>query len=83
MAYRVELLPHAERQFGKLARPVQESVAAAFETLQFDPFAGDIKKLHKPLEGFRVRKGEHRILFIVVRNTVIIYSIAHRKDAYR
>jgi len=83
MAYRIELSFHAERQFGKLTRSAQQNIAAAFETLQSNPFAADIKKLHKPLEGFRLRKGEYRILFIIVGSTVTIYSIAHRKDAYR
>lgn len=53
--------------------------------LKEDPFsrALNIKKLQPPLEGYRLRVGEYRVLFDIEEDSILIYSIKHRKDAYR
>ena len=83
MAYRLYLSARAEREFQKLERTPQEQVVFVFESLQSDPFTANIKKLKRPFSGYRVRKGDYRILFTLERDTITVYSIKHRKDAYR
>ncbi|HBB44240.1 MAG: Plasmid stabilization system [Parcubacteria group bacterium GW2011_GWA1_44_13] len=53
--------------------------------MEGNPFAPElrVKKLEDPLVGYRVRKGDYRILFEVVGKKVFVYAIRHRKDAYR
>jgi len=43
----------------------------------------DIKRLHVPLYGYRLRLGDYRMLFDVIGDTVWIFTIKHRKDAYK
>lgn len=83
MAYEFYLSPPAEREFAKLERAVQKQIFSVFEAMHIDPFALDSKKLRKPLNGYRVRKGDYRVLFMIEGKTIIIYSIKNRKDAYR
>jgi mRNA-degrading endonuclease RelE of RelBE toxin-antitoxin system len=46
--------------------------------------AGEVKKLTRPLTGFRLRCGDYRIFFDRQReNTVEITAVRHRRDAYR
>lgn len=46
--------------------------------------SGDIKKLKPPLEGFRLRCGEYRLIFNFHNQAILeIKSVRHRRDAYR
>ncbi len=46
--------------------------------------AGDIEPLHGEMAGsFRLRVGDHRILFALVDNTMRIFGVRHRSEAYR
>jgi len=45
---------------------------------------GDVKKLKPPLEGFRLRCGDHRVFFDLKDETTIeITAVRHRREAYR
>ena len=81
--YSVRITKPAERQFKKLTQSVQGQLFKVFDKLQLDPFVSDIKKLKTPFEGYRVRSGQYRILLVVEKKVVTIYSIKHRKDAYK
>ncbi len=83
MAHSVRITKLAERQFKKFTPSVQRQLFDVFDKLQTDPFLLDIKKLKTPFEGYRVRSGQYRILLVVEKKVVKIYSIKHRKDAYR
>ncbi|OGG79810.1 hypothetical protein A3A39_00895 [Candidatus Kaiserbacteria bacterium RIFCSPLOWO2_01_FULL_54_13] len=76
----------ARRQYKKLPRDVAENVAKLF-TGEFaeDPFSStlDIVKLKVPISGYRIRAGDYRILYTVEKKQITVYSIKHRKDAYR
>jgi mRNA interferase RelE/StbE len=88
MAWRVEFLPVAEKQFSKLDRPVQRRIAAFLvERIATDENPrrlGDA--LEGPLSGFwRYRIGEYRLLCRIEddRVVVVVVQIAHRSKAYR
>ena len=46
--------------------------------------AGDVKKLHPPRKGFRLRCGDYRVFFDMLnRERIGITSVRHRRQAYR
>jgi len=85
MAYNIELDKRAEKQLNKLQPVIQIKVVQAIETLsKLTPHSSGIKKLKAPLVGYRKRVGSYRLLFdIDSKDTLTIYKIKHRKDAYK
>jgi len=83
MPYKIDFLNSAVCDLKNLEKETNESIKKAVIVLAENPFVCDIKKLKLPLEGYRIRKGDYRILFEIEKNTIIIYSIKHRKDVYK
>ncbi len=77
------LTKRASKEFGKLSPLLKKQVGGVIDDLEKDPSGCDIKKLKTPFEGYRVRSGNYRILCVIEKKEVVIYSIQHRKDAYR
>jgi mRNA interferase RelE/StbE len=84
MAYRVDLTPAAERNLDRLPRDVQERVVPALMALENEPRPRDCKKLKPPLDGYRIRIGDYRVLYVVddSAHLVAITKIAARDRAY-
>ena len=58
-------------------------IADAMERL-VDDLAGDVKKLTNFTPEYRLRVGSFRVLFeIENKNSIIVYRIVHRREAYR
>ena len=85
MACSIELTHKAARDFSCLDKKTKTKVGAVIDMLvDFSPNVPlDIRKLKTPFEGYRVRVGNYRILFVVNKKHITIYSIKHRKDAYK
>ncbi len=46
--------------------------------------SGDIQPLHGDMTGsFRLRIGDYRVLFVLQENTMRIFGVRHRSEAYR
>lgn len=76
----------AERDYKKLPLDEQERIKTVFDGRFAEyPFASEFhtKKLKEPLIEYRLRIGHYRILFEYEMNTITVYKIRHRKDAYR
>jgi len=83
---RIFLTPVAQRDYKKLPTEVREHVADLFDgSFARDPLAQsfDIKKLKLPFAGYRLRLGHYRVLFVLNAGVITVYSIKHRKDAYK
>ncbi len=83
--YELRLERRASKALRTLAEPDRSRVVSALETLQNDPFSGDVKALSGSWRGFfRRRVGDYRILYEVDTEirVVSVQNIAHRKDAY-
>lgn len=67
-----------------LPREVHRRVTAKIISLEMNPRPAGIRKL-QGTEGYRLRVGDYRILYTVDdrSHTVVIYSVAHRREAYR
>lgn len=87
MSYRVQLSPHATREYRKLDPPVKPMVQAGMDALQQSPLAGPrVKRLKGRLHRYyRYRAGEYRILYVVEQSsrTVHVDYIQRRSDVYR
>lgn len=80
----IEILPSAVKEFNGLPANIRRQIAGKIDSLAKNPFPQGHKAL-KGEEGYRVRSGDYRILYVVDKknNTVTIAKIRHRKDAYR
>ncbi|MBI4226920.1 MAG: type II toxin-antitoxin system RelE/ParE family toxin [Candidatus Omnitrophica bacterium] len=87
MTYRVQLSPHAVREYQKLDASIKPDIAAALDALQHQPLAGaKIKRLKGRLRTYyRYRTGDYRIAYVVDTKArlVSVDYIQHRGDIYR
>lgn len=84
MAYNVVLFSGAVKDFESLPKEEKTRIGEALRDLSdYSQNARSIKKLQLPLEGYRKRVGQYRILFDINNSTISIHAIKHRKDAYR
>ncbi len=82
MQYEIEIRKRAEKDLASIPKPDAQHIAEAIYALE-NGLKGDIKKLTNFSPEYRLRVGDWRILFEVSKNTIIIYRIRHRKEAYR
>ena len=84
-AYRIELTPAARRDLKSLAKDVLKRVDAKILSLARNPRPHGVKMLHGQAGFLRVRVGDHRIVYCVEddRLLVLIVRIGHRREVYR
>jgi mRNA interferase RelE/StbE len=85
MAYTVEFSPGAARDFRKLARAIQLRLRFRIDALADQPRPSGAKKLKGSDELWRIRVGDHRIVYEVRDRIllVLVVRVAHRREAYR
>ena len=81
MNYTVEFKPKAQKDLDDLTPDVRRRIIGKLERLQ-DDLAGDVKRLTNFIPEFRLRVGDHRVLFEVEGRRVVIYRVRHRREAY-
>ena len=82
MKYHVELKPKAEKDLKDLSPADRGRVVERLRWLE-DDLRGDVKRLSNHFPEYRMRAGDHRALFEIAGDRVIIYRILHRRDSYR
>jgi mRNA interferase RelE/StbE len=85
LKYTVLLTSTASRQLEVLPEQVRRRVDRMINSLEEDPRPPQIGKLMGTKDEWRIRVGDYRILLeIDDRNeTVVIFRILHRKEAYK
>ena len=80
--YQVILSNKAEKQLGKLERPLQERIVTALERIRIRPEAYITKLVGEQLYKFRV--GDYRIIIDIDQGLlrILVIKIAHRKNVY-
>ena len=84
MNYEIIIKPSAQKDLNKLPAKELKRVVTRLEQLSDNPRPIGVQKLSDE-EGYRIRSGNYRILFIIndeLKN-IFIYRIKHRKDAYK
>lgn len=84
MAYTIYLKRSAEKELEELPEKVHEKIIKALLSLRDNPFPRNAKKLHGR-EGFRIRFGNYRVLYLVDdgEKKIEVVSVADRKEVYR
>ena len=82
--YTVQFLPSAARELSKLEPAVRRRLARRIDRLAQDPRAGAVK-LRGAEHTWRVRVGDHRILYQIQddRLLILVIRVAHCRDVYR
>ena len=79
---KIKYRPRAIKQIKKLPVKVQKNVIKKIELISTSPYLG--KKLEGELSGFRVvRAWPYRIIYQILKNSILIFSVSHRQSAYR
>lgn len=86
--YRVLLSETARSQLQDLPDGIQDRVRRALEQLGDDPYRSrpgvDIKRLRGPGRDYhRLRTGDHRAIYVVEDDRVLVAKILQRSKAYR
>lgn len=81
--YNLVISKTAQKQLDKLADNIADLLIEAIQNLAYDPRPHGCKKL-KGRDGYRIRKGDYRIIYDVHDNilTVEVIALGHRKDIY-
>jgi mRNA interferase RelE/StbE len=82
MKYVVELKPKAEKDLKSLHPTDRARIVERLRWLE-DDLRGDVKRLSDHTPEYRMRAGNHRVLFEVETSRVVVYRILHRGEAYR
>ena len=81
--YHIEWLDEAKADIFRLDRPTAMRI---FEGILHyaRTGGGDVATLHGDMAGsFRLRIGDYRVLFSVYEDTMRIFGVRHRSEAYR
>jgi mRNA interferase RelE/StbE len=82
MKYEIEIKAEAVTALRRLPDEVRRDIGYRLHLLQQD-FSGDVKKLKGSKNEYRLRVGEHRVLFELVGRRIVVYTLGQRKDIYR
>ena len=83
LPYGIEWLDKAQADVRSLDR---QSAMRIFDSILHYARAGggDIEPLHGDMTGsFRLQVGHYRVLFTFEQNTIRIFGVRHRSEAYR
>ncbi len=86
MTYRMEITASAKKEMNAFPVETHRRIAAAIRGLSMDPRPRPgSKKLRRPLDGYRIRVGDWRVLYTVddTGHTVVVYSVRRRREVYR
>jgi len=75
----------AEQDLRRLPRALFERINARILSLRDEPRPHGVRKLVGGSEGWRLRVGDHRILYRIDdgARTVTVVRVKHRREAYR
>jgi mRNA interferase RelE/StbE len=81
MNYEIKLKPKAIKDLENLPLEQSKRVLKKLEKFSIN-LEGDLKKLTNFTPEYRLRIGDYRVLFEIEENTITVYRIIHRKEAY-
>jgi mRNA interferase RelE/StbE len=81
MAYKIEFSQHAARDLKSLSPEIARRVMKKIMSLQAG-LTGDIKRMTNFRPAYRRRVGDYRVLFDIDGDTIIVYRVRHRREAY-
>ncbi len=84
MAYKINIKPSALKNLDSLPDKEVKKISIRLMQLKDDPRPIGVQKLSAQ-EGYRIRSGNYRIIYEIndESETVFIFRIKHRKEAYK
>lgn len=82
MPYEMEITDEAKAKLRALPEHIRREIGYRLHLLQRD-FGGDVRKLQGSKNEYRLRVGEHRVLFELLGTRILVYTLGPRKDIYR
>jgi mRNA interferase RelE/StbE len=85
MAYTVIYQGPAEATLRKLPKETRVRIIRKIDQLAGDPFPPSTQKLSAPVDLWRIRIGDYRVIYTVERKEllVLVLKIGHRREVYR
>ena len=82
--YKIRILRRAIKDISKVPRDYAQLISQHIDGLTENPLPPDAKKL-KGASDYRLRVGIYRILYDIndEEQTITIYRVKHRREAYR
>jgi mRNA interferase RelE/StbE len=80
--YDLRFKPRSVKDLKKLPAELRRQIIEKVEEMTEDS-AGDIKQLTNFTSEYRLRIGDYRVLFEIEGNTIVVYRVRHRREAYR
>lgn len=75
----VQITKTAIKDLKKIAIPTRERILNAINKLP----SGDVKRLRGYLTYYRLRVGNYRIIYSVENDTIIVFAVLPRGEAYK
>lgn len=84
MAYTIKIKPSAQKDLDSLPAKEVLNILNKVNLLSENPRPPGTQKL-TDLDGYRIRSGNYRVLYEVddKYQTIFVYRIKHRKEAYK
>ena len=84
-SYNIRWKNSAAREIRKLPAEAVLRILAAVDSLSFDPFPPEARKMAAVESTFRIRVGDYRIIYRILNDILVIeiVRIGHRRDVYR
>jgi mRNA interferase RelE/StbE len=83
--YKIEWKRTAIKELEKLPRPMISRIVSAVDNLSSNPYPQGVRKLVSTDSSYRIRVGDYRVVYNIVKNKLIIeiIRVGHRKDVYK
>lgn len=78
----IRLSDEVQGQLFRIAQPQALAILRAIHAYA-ERGEGDVKKLKPPLNDFRLRVGQYRVLFSEDSSQLRIHMVGHRREIYR
>jgi mRNA interferase RelE/StbE len=82
MKYDIQFKPRAVKDIERLSSRMQSQIFKVIEAMSND-LKGDVKRLTNYTPEYRLRVGNYRVLFEIENNSIVVYRVRHRREAYR
>jgi mRNA-degrading endonuclease RelE of RelBE toxin-antitoxin system len=79
--YRIEISEKAREQLRALSKEMRRNLGQRMEAMR-DDLRGDVLKLRKKGNRYRLRVGTFRVLFVLAGDVIQVYAVKDRKEAY-
>ena len=84
-SYELIFLKSFDRDLRKLDRQLIPNIVEKVLALEGNPYPAQSKKLRGTINEYRLRVGDYRVFYTIdkTEKKIIIYHVAHRREAYR